>query len=374
MSDQNPTCPNTSEGTCPSCAEGTPCQNESAVKAVVTDTRPANVSESVVAKIAQLKVAKLPELVNSVSLSGSDAKRLIEEACLKDDATLVGLEVAGLRIIAVYQLVDGDEQVATNVSYWSQLADEVQSVKSAIRYFRENNKDARPTDIELSVDTCDAMRAASKQDWVSLAGEEVGSAMVELLEKKGATGLIHTRFCGCVIRSVGQHETFVSSNPLGKLRGHEVNGASSVEVFVIDPPGAGGACHHYLVLTPKSEGGFPPGSPVRKPIPNTAMDLLEYPDGSLVLQHTRGWIMLEGGPGSQLVKFQQGNLATEGINGGTHEAFLDIIIHRLDCFQNGANPSPFNQGAMTCLIGGLDMLQIRTKERLARGVEGQSKA
>lgn len=338
------------------------------------DTRPANVSESVVAKIAQRKVAKLPEVVNSVLLSASDAKRLIDEASLKADADLVGLEVAGLRVVGVYPIGDGSsEERATTVLYSSPLADAVQNVKNAILAFRETNKDARPTDIELSASAGEAIRNASLKDWIAIAGGTVGPSMADLIEKKGVAGLLLTRFCGCIVRAIGQPDTFVSSNPLGKLTGHEVKGVPTIEAFVIDPPGAGGACHHYLMLTPKKESG-PVGEPIRTPIPNTAMDLLVFPDGSMVLKHLRGWIMLEGGPGSQLVHFQQGAFATAGLNGATHEALLDIIIHRLDCFQNGAHPSPLNHGAITCLIAGLDMLQIRTKERLARGVEGQNKS
>ena len=74
------------------------------------------------------------------------------------------------------------------------------------------------------------------------------------------------------------------------------------------------------------------------------------------------------------VKFQNGPIQENGVNGNTNEALLAIVEHRLVSFQLGPFPSHYNNAA----LGGVQFAKValtsRTEERKARGVEGQTKA
>lgn len=109
-----------------------------------------------------------------------------------------------------------------------------------------------------------------------------------------------------------------------QLTDHIVEGDSvnhQLRINVLDQPGAGGACHLYEVSAPAR--------------------------------------------GLGLIQFQNG-----AIKGLTHEALLAIIIDRMRAFQNGPFACTENALALTHCEGALDALQHRTRERIARGVEG----
>lgn len=74
------------------------------------------------------------------------------------------------------------------------------------------------------------------------------------------------------------------------------------------------------------------------------------------------------------VKFQNGPIQENGVNGNTNEALLAIVAHRLQCFQQGPYPSWYNKVALNAAQISKDILEARTAERKARGVEGQTKA
>lgn len=117
-----------------------------------------------------------------------------------------------------------------------------------------------------------------------------------------------------------------------ELYGHKVNPANDqLKILVRDEPGSGGACHEYSIEhgTPTEVGRF----------------------------ETR-------------LSFQNGPIAEAGVNGITHEALLAILIDRLEGFQNGQFANNYNQTALECLQRAQKVLQQRTKERMARGVEG----
>ena len=78
------------------------------------------------------------------------------------------------------------------------------------------------------------------------------------------------------------------------------------------------------------------------------------------------------GPGDRgvVIEFQKGAIKEAGANGLTHEALLAIIIDRLECFQNGPFKSEFNRRALHYARCCLQETQDRTRERMARGVEG----
>ena len=70
------------------------------------------------------------------------------------------------------------------------------------------------------------------------------------------------------------------------------------------------------------------------------------------------------------IQFQNGPPGDAGFNGFTGEALLAIQIDRLRAFQAGPFACGDNQMALRCCEQALAWLQKRTRERLARGVEG----
>jgi hypothetical protein len=129
-----------------------------------------------------------------------------------------------------------------------------------------------------------------------------------------------------------------TDKPQRKLTDHRLNGLNeSIDIFVMDEPGPGGACHEYmLVLTPALGA-----------------------DHNEVISST--------------IEFQKGPIAEAGMNGFTQEALLVVVIDRLRCFQAGQYACRENAIALTKLEEALMWLQKRTRDRLARGVEGTSK-
>lgn len=71
----------------------------------------------------------------------------------------------------------------------------------------------------------------------------------------------------------------------------------------------------------------------------------------------------------QHIQFQNGNPATEGVNGFTNEALLAVLIHRttiLDLMY----PCVENAAAIANMRAALAAFELRTAKRIARGVEG----
>lgn len=119
-----------------------------------------------------------------------------------------------------------------------------------------------------------------------------------------------------------------------ELTGHRVNPANDrLTVVALDGPGAGGASHEYSI------GGY-------------------------TQPHENGVI------GDTLIRFQNGPIATAGVNGVTHEALLAIVIDRLEAFQGGPFANEYNAAALAHLQSAQSCLLDRTRERMARGVEG----
>lgn len=120
-----------------------------------------------------------------------------------------------------------------------------------------------------------------------------------------------------------------------ELTTHKLNGLNdAIKITVMDEPGSGGAHHYYrLDLT----GGAP-----------------------------------ESGGQVTDIHFQKGPIQEAGFNGLSQEALLAIVIDRLQCFQGGDYSCRENSIALTHCQDALHWLQHRTRERLARGVEGTS--
>jgi hypothetical protein len=73
------------------------------------------------------------------------------------------------------------------------------------------------------------------------------------------------------------------------------------------------------------------------------------------------------------ILFQNGPIPEKGTNGVTHEALLAILVDRMQGFQKGQYACRENAIALTHLEEALMWLQKRTRERVARGVEGTHK-
>lgn len=119
-----------------------------------------------------------------------------------------------------------------------------------------------------------------------------------------------------------------------KLTDHIVIGDSvnhQVTITVTDEPGAGGANHAYYIRWKNERDQTEP--------------------------HV-------------FIGFQNGPIKECGVNGVTGEALIAIEIDRLRSFQAGPFASPFNASALAHFEAGLSDLQARTRERIARGVEG----
>ena len=110
---------------------------------------------------------------------------------------------------------------------------------------------------------------------------------------------------------------------------HKVNAANDMLlVEVADGPGAGGACHEYIVTTPPPNGVA-----------------------------TR-------------ISFQNGPIAEAGVNGLTQEVLLAIVADRLRGFQSGEFKCKENACALTHIEEAMHWLRQRTIQRMRRGVEG----
>jgi hypothetical protein len=122
------------------------------------------------------------------------------------------------------------------------------------------------------------------------------------------------------------------------LTDHKLNGLNeALAVKVLDEAGPGGACHVYEIHADESVCVLRPG----------------------VTVHT-------------LIQFQKGPIQEAGINGISQEALLAVVIDRLRDFQAGPYACRENALALTNLEQAIMWLQKRTRDRLARGVEGTS--
>lgn len=74
------------------------------------------------------------------------------------------------------------------------------------------------------------------------------------------------------------------------------------------------------------------------------------------------------------LEFQNGPVMHHGTNGLSNEMLLAIVADRLFWFQGRSGaPCKQNQDALEHVSQALELLHERTRDRLARGVEGQRK-
>ena len=121
------------------------------------------------------------------------------------------------------------------------------------------------------------------------------------------------------------------------LTSHLVNPCNDkLTIRVEDEPGSGGASHSYVIE------GF-----------DTATnDSASY------------------GASQAVILFQNGPIPEKGTNGVTQEALLAIVEDRLASFQAGPFACRENAIALTKIQEAMLWLQKRTRDRMARGVEG----
>ena len=119
-----------------------------------------------------------------------------------------------------------------------------------------------------------------------------------------------------------------------ELTSHRVNGLNeAINIIVMDEPGQGNACHHYRI------------EPIVSSHPQGAINPCE-------------------------IKFQNGPIVECGVNGLSNEALLAVVEDRLVGFQAGQYSCRENAVALTKLQEAMMWLQKRTRDRMARGVEG----
>lgn len=142
---------------------------------------------------------------------------------------------------------------------------------------------------------------------------------------------------------------------------HIVPGDSAnhqIEIAVMDEPGAGGAHYEYRIAW------WGPRKP--KPTSDELKALLAQEQTAYQSKHPISLL-----PSGELsVLFQNGPIKEYGVNGVTGEALLAIQIDRLRCFQAGPFACSENEDALWHIERALELLQTRTKRRIARGVEG----
>lgn len=148
-----------------------------------------------------------------------------------------------------------------------------------------------------------------------------------------------------------------------KLTDHKVNGLNeALNIDVLDEPGAGGACHQYQISWGDVRRGPRPTIDELEKIlaTDSHAKISMMPDGSVSVGNTT------------LIAFQNGPIKEAGVNGISQEALLAIVIDRLRSFQAGQYSCRENAVALTHCETALMWLQKRTRDRMARGVEGTS--
>lgn len=72
------------------------------------------------------------------------------------------------------------------------------------------------------------------------------------------------------------------------------------------------------------------------------------------------------------IKFQEGPIRENGVNGCQIEDVIDVLVERLEGFQCGGYPCQENGRAITKLKEARLWLNERTRKRLEQGVEGKN--
>ena len=116
------------------------------------------------------------------------------------------------------------------------------------------------------------------------------------------------------------------------------------EVVCLDQPGAGGACHQYVIRNRETKDVY-------------------------AVMH------FQEGPVREVAKEagKSGEVLADGVNGMHQEDLLAIVIDRLEHFMLGDYPSEENGEALSSVKEAVFWLNYRTAKRERRGVEGTHK-
>lgn len=126
-----------------------------------------------------------------------------------------------------------------------------------------------------------------------------------------------------------------------ELTSHKVPGLNeALRIVAVDEQGPGGANHHYEIHYERRNAG--PAS--------------SYNDDMVIVP----------------IHFQEGPIQEAGVNGLSNEALLALVEDRLQGFQAGEFACRENAIALTKVQEAMMWLQKRTRDRIARGVEGTS--
>lgn len=118
-----------------------------------------------------------------------------------------------------------------------------------------------------------------------------------------------------------------------EIKTHIVAGdtADQLTLHTTDEPGPGAAHHRYVI------GGYAPQPEAWAPT---------------------------------VISFQNGPIKENGVNGLTQEVLLAVVQDRLESFQSGPFACDANARALEHIKEAQYQLQARTRERIARSVEG----
>lgn len=120
------------------------------------------------------------------------------------------------------------------------------------------------------------------------------------------------------------------------LTSHRVNGLNeALMINVLDEPGHGNACREYQIIRDTHNNG-------------DQYDQVELCN----------------------IQFQNGPILEAGVNGISNEALLAIVEDRLIGFASGQFACRENAVALTKIQEAMMWLNKRTRDRIARGVEG----
>lgn len=170
-----------------------------------------------------------------------------------------------------------------------------------------------------------------EKGWSKNRGKDFGSAFLEKVSK-ASIGQLREMVNAGTGDSQPPHVPF-------NVESHKVNPCNDViQITVMDAPGSGGAHHKYAIMWP-------------------------VVNNSLLNQTGMSY---QGG----VINFQYGPIKEVGTNGFTHEVLLAIVAHRLECFQAGPYACEENANALAHVLDALRILKERTRNHLARGVEG----
>lgn len=139
-----------------------------------------------------------------------------------------------------------------------------------------------------------------------------------------------------------------NNNSIRFLSAHKVDGDMNpqVGIAVMDKPGQGGAHHEYIIFDEKRFNRSK----------SAGQNDYHAANESVIGR----------------ISFQNGPVLEFGINGVTHEALLAVISDRLESFQAGKFASKHNAMALEHNNDTMSELQARTKDRVARNVEGKN--